>query len=49
VYPEPPRMDVRISSTLPGHPLGRSRKFMLTEADLAQLIEAMERMEAASP
>jgi hypothetical protein len=41
-----PRMDVRISATMPGYPLGRSRKFRLTACDLARLIEAAERLEA---
>jgi hypothetical protein len=44
--PPSPRMDVRISATLPGYPLGRSRKFRLTACDLAWLIEAAERLEA---
>jgi hypothetical protein len=45
--PPQPRMDVRISATLPGYPLGRSRLFRLTGCDLAVLIESAERLEGA--
>lgn len=51
--PPPPRprhlVAVHISAFRAREPLGRTRPLMLTESDLARLIEAAERLEGRAP